>query len=345
MKSAKHHAQTKHSVDEKHTAKPSSPTQVEPRSWKFAVRRTVRAFGTDACPDAAASLTFYAVLALVPAVMMSFSMLSLLGRGDDTARVAGDIVQSLMPDASTEAVHDVIARITEARLSGVLLVFGLALTLWAVARYVAALGRSMNRIYGVSEGRPFWRLKIGQLLIALVVIVCVAAVAALLAVSGGVAEAIGRAVGLGEVSLLIWRIARWPLLAIVVIFILAFLYYFAPNVKPARFRWISLGAAVALGVLLLASLGFGFYISNFADYDRLYGALAGVIIFGLWLWIANMAILVGAEFDAEVERVRQLQAGIPAEEQVQVPLRDASRIAASVRQDRKETAEARDIRR
>lgn len=327
------------------TAEPKSPVQIEKRSWRLVVRRTVRAFGVDECPDVAASLTFYAVLALIPAVMVSFSVVSLLGRGDETARIVVDVARALAPDASASAARDLISRIAEARLSGILLVFGLALTLWAVARYVGALGRGMNRIYGVVEGRPVWRLKVQQLVIALVIIVCVALVAALLSVTGGVADALGQALGLGETALVVWRIVRWPLVALVVVLLLAVLYYFAPNVKPAHFRWMSLGAAAALAVLLLASLGFWLYVSNFADYDRIYGAFAGVIIFALWLWIANMAILVGAEFDVEVERVRQLQADIPAETQVQVPLRDARRIAKNVRRDRKEEAQARRIRR
>jgi len=325
-------------------SKPTSPAEVDKRSWKFVVRRTFRAFGTEGCPDIAASLTFYAILALVPAVMVSFSVVSLLGRGDETAGIVLDVARALVPDASAAPIRDVLDQIAEARLSGILLVFALGLTVWAVARYVAALGRGMNVIYGVEEGRSVWKLKLGQILIALVVIVCVAAAAAMLAVTGDVAKALGDAFGVGELTLLIWRIARWPLLAAVVIFVLAFLYYFAPNVKPARFRWMSLGAAVALVVLLLASLAFGLYASNFADFDRLYGAFGSIIVFALWLWITNMAMLVGAVFDAELERVRELQAGIPAETQVQVPLRDASRIAKSVRQDRKDEAEARDIR-
>lgn len=326
-------------------AEPQSPAQIEWGSWRLAMRRAARAFGVDACPDAAAGLTFYSVLALVPAVMVTFSVVSLLGRGEETARIVVDVVRALAPDASESAVGDVISRIAEARLSGILLVFGLALTLWAVARYVAALGRGINRIYRVAEGRPVWRLKAGQLLIALVIIVCVAVAAALLSVTDSVAQALGHALGLGETALVAWRIIRWPLLALIVILLIAVLYYFAPNVKPPRFRWMSLGAVVALAVLLLTSLGFWLYVSNFADYDRIYGAFAGVIIFALWLWIANMAILAGAEFDAEVERVRQLQADIPAETQVQVPLRDARQIAKNVRRDRKEEARSRRIRR
>ena len=327
------------------TSEPETPAEIDGSSWRLAVRRALRAFGVDECPDVAASLTFYAVLALIPATMVSFSIVSLLGRGEETARVVGDVVGALMPDVSAESVRDGIAVIADARLSGILLVFALALTLWAVARYVAALGRGMNRIYGVAEGRPVWRLKSGQLLIALVVIVCSALILAILTFTDAVAEAVGQSLGLEDATLLVWRIVRWPLLTAIVVFVLAFLYYSSPNVKPARFRWMSLGAAAALAVLLIASLGFWLYVANFADYDRLYGAFAGVIVFALWLWIANMAILVGAEFDAEVQRVRQLLAGVPAETQVQVPLRDARRIAQSVRSDLEEEAKARRIRR
>lgn len=327
------------------TSEPETPAEIDGSSWRLAVRRALRAFGVDECPDVAASLTFYAVLALIPATMVSFSIVSLLGRGEETARVVGDVVGALMPDVSAESVRDGIAVIVDARLSGILLVFALSLTLWAVARYVAALGRGMNRIYGVAEGRPVWRLKSGQLLIALVVIVCSALILAILTFTDAVAEAVGQSMGLEDATLLVWRIVRWPLLTAIVVFVLAFLYYSSPNVKPARFRWMSLGAAAALAVLLIASLGFWLYVANFADYDRLYGAFAGVIVFALWLWIANMAILVGAEFDAEVQRVRQLLAGVPAETQVQVPLRDARRIAQSVRSDLEEEAKARRIRR
>lgn len=323
---------------------PHSPRQIEAQSWRLVVRRTFRAFGVDGCPDVAAALTFYAVLALVPAVVVSFSAVILLGRGDETAQLIIELVRTTMPGLSTAAVTDLIAQLSETRLSGIVLVLAVGLTVWAVARYVAALGRGMNQIYGVAEGRPLWQLKGGQLLLALVLILGAATVATVLTITGGVAEELGRFLGMGDTALLLWRIIRGPLLAVVVILLLALLYYCAPNVRPARFRWMSLGAGVALLVLLLASVAFGFYIARLADYGRLYGAFAGVVVFALWLWIANMAILVGAEFDAEVERVRQLQAGIPAEKQVQVPLRDARRIADAVRKDRAEEKRARDIR-
>lgn len=314
------------------------------RPSTFVLRRIFRAFIADGCADIAASLAFYAILALLPATMVGFSVLSLLGRDDETSRVLLDVVRAVAPEEAASGVGDFLRELADVRMSGLLLVFGVLLSIWSAGRYIAALGRGMNRIYGVEEGRRIWTLKPAQLALALVVIVC-AVVAVLLVVgSGPVAHAIGSALGVGETVLFIWRIARWPLLVLLVVFVVALLYYFTPNVRPPRFRWMSLGAAVAITVLAVASAGFGFYVAGFADYERVYGSFAGIIVFALWVWIANMALLVGVEFDAEVERVRELRQGVPAETQVQLPLRDAARIAEAVRGDRADAADAHRIR-
>ncbi|WP_206477035.1 YihY/virulence factor BrkB family protein [Microbacterium sp. KRD172] len=314
------------------------------RSWTFALRRILRAFAADGCADVAASLAFYALLALLPATMVGFSLLSVLGRDDETARLLLDVVRAVAPEEAADGVGDFLRELADLRMSGLLLVFGVLLSIWSMGRYVAALGRGMNRIYGVQEGRPIWTLKPIQLAIAVVAILCAAIAVLLIVGSGPVAQALGDAFGIGEAVLLVWRIARWPLLVLLVVFVVAFLYYFTPNIRPPRFRWMSLGAAVAIVVLAVASAGFGIYIAGFSNYDRIYGSFAGVIVFALWMWIANMALLVGVEFDAEVERIRELRAGVPAETQVQLPLRDARRIAQTVHRDRTDEARARRIR-
>ncbi|MDQ0644274.1 YihY/virulence factor BrkB family protein [Microbacterium murale] len=315
------------------------------RSWTFAIRRIFRAFAADGCADIAASLAFYAILALLPASMVGFSILSVLGRDDETAQILLEVVRAVAPEEAATGVGDFLGELADLRMSGLLLVFGVLLSIWSVARYVGVLGRGMNRIYGVEEGRRLWTLKLNQLAIAVVTIFCAAIAVLLIVGSGPVAEAIGTSLGLGEAVLVVWRIARWPLLILIVLFVVALLYYFTPNVRPPRFRWMSLGAAVAILVLAIASAGFGLYIANFSNYDRVYGSFAGVIVFALWMWIANMALLVGVEFDTELERIRELRAGVPAETQVQLPLRDAGRIAKVVRKDRADAADARRIRR
>ena len=124
----------------------------------------------------------------------------------------------------------------------------------------------------------------------------------------------------------VWNIAKWPVMLVVVVLVVALLYWATPNLKQPKFRWLSLGAVFAILVWILASAAFGFYVANFSSYNKTYGSLAGVVVFLLWLWITNLALLFGAELDAELERARELEAGIAAEEQIQLPLRDTSKI-------------------
>jgi membrane protein len=180
----------------------------------------------------------------------------------------------------------------------------------------------MNRIYEIREGRPFWKLRPVMLAVTLVAVILVALVAMALVLTGPAAQAVGDAIGLGSTGLLVWNIAKWPVILLVVAFVVALLYYVTPNVKQPRFRWVSVGAVVAIVVWILASAAFGFYVSTFSSYDKTYGALAGVVVFLLWLWITNLALLFGAELDAELERARELQSGLPAEEELQLPARD-----------------------
>ena len=253
------------------------------RSWTFALRRIFRAFAADGCADIAASLAFYAILALLPATMVGFSILSVLGRDDETARILLDVVRAIAPGEAASGVGDFLHELADLRMSGFLLVFGVLLSIWSMGRYVAVLGRGMNRIYGVEEGRPLVTLKPTQLAIAVVAILCGVIAVLLIVGSGPVAQAVGDAFGIGEVVLFAWRIARWPLLVVLVVFVVAFLYYFTPNIRPPHFRWMSLGAAVAIAVLAIASAGFGVYIAGLSNYDRIYGSFAGVIVFALWM--------------------------------------------------------------
>ena len=180
----------------------------------------------------------------------------------------------------------------------------------------------MNRIYEIDEGRPVWKLRPLQLVLTLAGLVIAAAVAFMLAVSGPLARSVGAAIGAGDVALTMWNILRWPVILLFVVLAVAILYYATPNIKQPKFRWISIGAAVGILTWIVASVLFGFYVANFGSYNKTYGALAGVIVFLLWLWITNLALLFGAELDAELERGRQLQAGLPAERELQLPPRD-----------------------
>lgn len=325
-------------------AEPDQPTDLTRRTWTFILRKTVREFGDDQCTDLAAALTYYAVLALFPAVLALVSVLGLVGQGQQGTGALMDAVRDLAPDAA-DTVGGVVDQLAQSPASGITLILGLAGALWSASGYIGAFGRAMNRIYEIGEGRPFWKLRPLMLLVTLVAVIMVALVALGLVVSGPVAQSLGSALGLGDTAVTVWNIAKWPVMLAVVVLIVAILYYATPNVKQPTFRWISLGAGLAVIIWVLASVGFGFYVANFAGYDKTYGSLAGIIIFLLWLWITNLALLFGAELDAEMERGRQLQAGRPAETSIQLPARDTTVLDKTEAKDRAELAEARGIRR
>jgi membrane protein len=203
----------------------------------------------------------------------------------------------------------------------------------------------MNTIYEIPEGRPVWKLRPAMLLLTLVLVLLAAAVLLALVLSGPVAETVGNAIGMGSTALTVWKIAKWPLLFAVVVLIVALLYWATPNVKQPKFRWVSLGALTAIIAWIVVSAAFGWYVANLGSYDKTYGALGGVIAFLLWLWLTNLALLFGAELDAELERGRELQAGLPAEETIQLPPRDARGIRKTEEREQAEARRGREIRR
>ena len=308
--------------DEDADVKPDSLRDISKPSWKYTARKAWAEFSADGCTDLAAALTYYAVLSLFPALLALVSLLGVFGQGESTTTALLDIVRDLGQANAADQLEGPISQMTQANQAGLGLVAGLVGALWSASGYVGAFGRAMNRIYQIDEGRPFWKLRPVQLLITLVGVIMVALVLVALVVSGPLAETVGEAIGLGSTAVTVWNIAKWPVILFVVVVLVALLYYSTPNVKQPTFRWISVGAAIAILTWVLASIVFGFYVANFGSYNKTYGSLAGVIVFLLWLWITNLALLFGAEVDSELERSRQLQAGIEAEETLQLPPRD-----------------------
>lgn len=319
--------------------KPDSPADVTKPSWKYISRKTLREFTSDQCPDLAAGLTYYSVLSLFPALLALVSLLGIFGQPEKTTAALLDIVQGIAPGSTVDMIRQPVEELTRSPAAGFALVVGLATALWSASGYVGAFGRAMNRIYEIDEGRGFVKLRGTMLGVTLLAVVIVALLAAMLVLSGPVAEAVGGVLGLGGVFLTVWNIAKWPVIVLLVIVIIAVLYYATPNVRQPKIRWMSIGSFIALMAFVLASLGFGFYVANFSSYDKTYGAIGGVIVMLLWLWILNMSLLFGAEFDAEMERGRQLQAGIEAEETIQLPPRDTKK------SDKLQEKEEDDIRR
>ncbi len=305
---------------------PPAPVTEEPgarsmtrASWGYAVRRTLREFADDQCTDLAASLTYRSVLAIFPAALALLSLLGLVGQGQATVDAVRRIVEKVGGTSIADTVEPLLTSVSRSGGAGLTFAFGIVLALWSASGYVAAFGRAMNRVYEVEEGRPTWKLRPLMLLVTLVTVVLAGVAALILVLSGGIAEAVGEAIGLGATTVAVWGIVKWPVLLAVVVVIVAVLYYVTPNVRPPTFRWMSLGAAVAILIWVAGSAGFGYFVANFGSYNKTYGSLAGAVVFLLWLWLTNLALLFGAEVDAEIERVRELQAGIKAEEVLQLP--------------------------
>ncbi|SMH39661.1 membrane protein [Rathayibacter oskolensis] len=318
--------------------KPDEITDITKRSWLYVLKKTVREFGADQCTDLAAALTYYAVLALFPALLAIVSVLGLFGQAQATTDTVLELIGGLASPQVVDLLRDPIESLTSSPAAGVAFVTGIVGAIWSASGYVGAFGRAMNRIYQIDEGRPFWKLRPTMLGVTVSIVLMIVVAALILVLSGPVASAVGDVVGLGPAALTVWNIAKWPVLLVIAVVIIAVLYYFAPNIRQPKFRWISTGSIVALAIWLIASVGFGFYVANFSNYDKTYGSLGAVIVFLLWIWITNIALLFGAEFDSELERGRELQAGIEAEETLQLPPRDT---AAS---EKKQAVHEQDVR-
>jgi membrane protein len=307
---------------------PDSPTDLNKRNWKALLKRTVKEFQEDNLTDWAAALTYYALLALFPALLVLTAVLGIFGQQN----TIDTFIQSLRDAGLGDAANNIQGPLNDVVKAkggaGALLGFGLVGAVWSASGYLGAFMRASNAIYEVEEGRPFWKLRPLQVALTLVGILALAFVLIGLVVSGPVAEAVGKAIGLGDAAVTIYSIAKWPILIGVVMLLFAGLYYAAPNVKQPKFRWISPGGALAVVVWIVASAGFGFYVSNFGSYNATYGALGGVITFLVWMWITNIAVLLGAEFDAELERERELKAGIKAQDEIKLPPRDTTKLKA-----------------
>jgi membrane protein len=310
---------------------PDTPTDLNKRSWLGTLKRTVKEFSADNGTDWAAALTYYAVLSLFPAIIALISILGLVVDPAPITRVITDVVSSLGPKSATDTFKGPIEQISSNRSGALLgLIVGVAVALWTASGYVGAFMRASNAIYEREEGRPFYVLRPLQLVVTLVLVLMAALVVLSLVVTGPVASAIGNAIGLGDAAVTAWNIAKWPVMLVVVMVMLAVLYWPAPNAKPAGFRWVSPGSILAVVMWVIASAAFAFYVGNFGSYNKTYGALAGPIVFLVWLWISNVMILLGAEFNAELERGRAIEQGMrPEDAEPYVEPRDTRKMEAN----------------
>jgi membrane protein len=292
---------------------PDKPTDLPSESWPAILKRTLKQFSEDQLTTWAAALTYFGVLSIFPMLLALISLLGLFGQSATQPLL--DNISTLAPGPAKDIVTQAIQNLQKSQGSaGVMFFVGLALALWSASGYVGAFMRASNDIWDVEEGRPAWKtipLRVGVTGL-LLVLLTISALAVVL--TGPLAQSIGDIVGLGSAAVTAWDIAKWPVLILVVAFMIALLYYATPNVKHPKFQWVSPGSILAVVVWILASALFAFYVANFSSYNKTYGALGGVIVFLTWLWITNNVILLGAEVNAEIERDRQIQGGLQPED-------------------------------
>jgi membrane protein len=316
---------TSDTVPRTHRRAPKGPTGLDASSWEGTLKRTVKEFKADDLTDWAAALTYYSVLSIFPALLAIVSILGLVGTSatDPILENVGEFTSGPARDIVEEGVRNLQGSQGGA---GVMAILGILLAVWSSSKYVAAFMRASNSIYDVPEGRPFWKKGLVRFAVTLTVMVLLAASALIVVVSGSLAEQAGDLLGLGSTAVTVWSIAKWPVLVVIVALILALLYWSSPNVKLPGFRWVTPGGLLAVLLWMAASAGFAFFVANFGSYNKTYGTFAGVVIFLIWLWISNVAILLGAELDAELARSRQIEAGHPAEKEPFLEPRDTTKI-------------------
>ncbi|MBQ1011584.1 YihY/virulence factor BrkB family protein [Micromonospora sp. M51] len=303
-------------------AGPDSPTDLPGSGWKAAFRRTITEFQDDSLTDWAAALTYYGVLSIFPGVLVLISLLGLLG--ESATEGVKDTVNQAVPNDSIqkiiEGAIDTAGR--NGGLASIAAIVGLLAAFWSASGYIGAFMRASNTIYDVPEGRPIWKTLPIRLGVTAVIGVLLLASAVIVVFTGRLAESVGDVIGVGSTAVAVWDVAKWPVLLVLVSLMFAILYWASPNARHGGFRWVSPGGVLAVVIWLVISGLFAFYVSNFGSYDKTYGTLAGVIIFLVWLWLSNIAILLGAEFDAELERGRAISAGHPVDDEPYVELRD-----------------------
>lgn len=326
-------------------SKPAKPTQVSKRSWKYVFKRAFAEFTQDGCTDLAASLTYFTVLSVFPGLLAVVSLLGVFGQGQQTTDAITDFLSGRVPEELNSLLEPTISNLTGATGAGVAaLVIGVASGLWTASGYVGAFSRAMNRIYDVSEGRAFVKHKATMLAVTLFVVVTVVLIFMMILLSGGIAQTLGEAIGLGETTVTVWNIAKWPVVLLLLVLLVAVLYYGTPNVQQPKFKWVSPGAIFAIVGMILAGGAFSVYATQFASQTSTYGVIGGVILGLLGVWIFNNVLLMGAEIDAELQRGRELEAGIASEEMLHLPPRDVKTVTKALEKHEKLVEEGRKVR-
>ncbi len=304
---------------EHRSAARGSRSDKQQASTGSALKRTVKEFSDDNLTHWAAALTYYGVLSIFPALLATVSILGLIGSSAIQPLI--DNLSTVAPGPAKEILTGALTGLQEGGGAGLLFIVALASAIWAASGYISAFMDASNAIYDVDEGRPIWRklpLRIG---VTVLMMVLLAAGALAVVLTGPIAEQAGSLFGVGDSAVAAWDIVKWPVLVLIVSFMFAVLFYTTPNVKQPGLKSVLPGGILAVVLWIVVSVLFAFYVANFGSYNKTYGALGGVIVFLVWLWLTNLAILLGAEFNAERARGRNIAAGHPASEEPYLPTR------------------------
>jgi membrane protein len=301
--------------------KPDQPTDLPKPAWGGVLKRTMREFSADNLTDLAAALTYYGVLAIFPMIIVIVSVLGLIGTSVTTP-LLNNLGQVAPGEAKTIFQHAITNIQSHQGTAGVLFIVGLVVALWSASGYVAAFMRASNVVWDVPEGRPIYKTIPIRLGVTLVTVIMLTLSALAVVLTGSLAGKVGNLIGVGSTAVQVWDIAKWPVMLLIISAILAILYYASPNVRQPGFAWVSPGSVLAVVLWIVVSALFAFYVANFGSYNKTYGALASVVVFLMWLWLTNVAILFGAELNAELERGRQIIGGHPEDEEPYLPLRN-----------------------
>ncbi len=308
-------------------ARAAPPGPAVAGGWRGAFKRTMREFKADDLQDRAAALTYYGIQSIFPGLLVLVSLLGVVGSS------ATPLINSVANVAPVSVRHTVLSTMTHLQngraAAGVLAIVGILVGLWSASGYVAGFMRAANVIYDVPEGRPAWKITPVRLGVTLLMVVLLAVSIVMVTVTGGLATKIGHGLGIGSAAVTAWEIAKWPVLLIIVSIMFTILYWASPNARH-RFRWVSPGSALAVATWLIASGLFALYVANFGHYNKVYGSLGGIIVFLIWMWISNVAVLFGAEFNAELERGRAIASGLPPDQEPFTELRDTRKLQGQV---------------
>ena len=299
---------------------PDKPSELPSGSSRAILKRALKEYKTDNLPDLAAALTYYAILAIFPALLALVSIVGLLNKS--TAKSLTDNIVSVAPGAVRSTLTSIVAQVqTSGNKALIPLIIGVAVALWSASGYVAAFMRAGNAVYDIGEGRPAWKTLPIRFSITVFIVIAMAAISVGIVFTGNLARKAGSILGLGDTAVTVWNYAKWPVMILLFALVVAVLHWAAPNVRHG-FAWVTRGSLLSVALWIAASVLFAVYVAGFSSYNKTYGTFAGIIIFLVWLWISNIALLLGLEYSAESERARAHEGGQPLDEEPYVEPRD-----------------------